>query len=80
MWGSAEMADISCAFTLPVAQHCLDRQAEVLVPRREHRRGTRATASGGVVVVGVVGEEGRADSSAEEEFTEVLANKPNRNI
>ena len=41
MWGSVEMADIRChgAFTY----HCRDQQAEVLVPRREHRRGTRAS-------------------------------------
>ncbi len=72
MWGSAEMADIRCAFTYLPAQHCRDRQAEVLVPRQEHRRGTRASplplphrrCGGGVV--GVVGQEGhgRADSSA----------------
>jgi hypothetical protein len=36
-------------------------------------------AAGGVVVV-VGGEEGRADSSAEKGFTEVLAKYPNRTI
>ncbi len=41
MWGSAEMADIRCAFTYLAAHHCRGRQ--VLVPRREHRRGTRAS-------------------------------------
>ncbi len=46
MWGSAEMADIRCAFTYLAAQppqHCRYRQAEGLVSRREHRRGTRAS-------------------------------------
>jgi hypothetical protein len=43
MWGSAEMADMRCAFTYLAAQHCLDRQADVLVPHCEHCRGTRAS-------------------------------------
>jgi hypothetical protein len=42
MWGSAEMADTRCAFTYLAAQHHRDRRAEFRVPRREHRRCTRA--------------------------------------
>ena len=80
MWGSVEMAGIRCALTYQAAQHCRNQRGEVLVhagntiaARARLRR--RSCGGGG----GVVGEEGRADSTAEKGFAEVLAKNPNRN-